>query len=71
MALLTHVTTRPVNAVPLASLGVAVSCHICPGAMLPVAGVTVTDATGMFVTVSAAVPVTPSLTAAIVVAPGA
>jgi len=38
--LLPHVTTRPVNALPLASCGVAVSCAVCPIATLTDAGLT-------------------------------
>src|SRR5690349_16052961 len=68
---LAHVTTRPESALPLASFGVAVSCWVCPGGRLTVAGLTVTDATGTVVTVIAAVPLLPSLVAVIVVAPGA
>src|SRR5437773_9331521 len=41
-----QVTTRPVNGLPLASLGVAVSCTVRPTATAPVPGVTVTAATG-------------------------
>jgi hypothetical protein len=50
-----HVTIRPLNGLPSASFGVAVSCTDCPTAMLAVAGVTATDATGTAVTVMAAV----------------
>ncbi len=41
-ALLTHAIARPLNELPLASLGVAVSCTFCPTAKLDVAGLTVT-----------------------------
>src|SRR5438094_4884174 len=41
-----QVMTRPVNGVPLASRGVAVSCTVCPCGTLPEAGLTVTAATG-------------------------
>src|SRR5207247_1159253 len=68
---LAHVTTRPVSVAPLASLGVAVSCPVCPTGMLAVAGVTVTDATGTTLTVTAAVPLCPSLVAVIVAEPAA
>jgi len=50
-----HVTVRPLNGLPSASIGVAVSCADCPTAMLAVAGVTATDATGTAATVMAAV----------------
>src|SRR5256884_1336940 len=64
-----QVTTRPVNGLPFASLGVAVSCTVLPTATPAVAGVTVTDATGTGVTVMAAVPFWPSLVAVIVAEP--
>ncbi len=67
--LLPHVTTRPVRAVPFASRGVAVSCTVAPCGTLADAGVTVTDATGTFDTVTNAVPLCPSLVAVIVAAP--
>src|SRR2546426_16593 len=54
-ALLAQVTTRPASGVPLASFGVAVSCTVCPTCTLAVAGLTVTDTTGTFTTVIAAV----------------
>jgi len=44
--LLAHVTTRPVSAVPAASLGVAVSCSVWPTGTVSRAGFTTTDATG-------------------------
>src|SRR5439155_17375716 len=56
--------------VPAESLGVAVSCTVCPTRMLAVAGVTCTDATGTLVTVSVAVALLPSLVAVIVAVPG-
>src|SRR5216117_415217 len=65
-ALLAHVTTRPDSGLPLASFGVAVSWTVCPTMMLAVAGLTVTEATGTTVTVTAAVPLCPSLVAVIV-----
>src|SRR5207244_2843247 len=71
VALLAHVTTRPVNGLPLASFGVAVSCTVWPAEMLAVAGVTVTDATGTTLTVTAAVPLCPSLVAVMVADPAA
>src|SRR6266511_1967922 len=45
-ALLAHVTTRAISALPIESLGVAVNCTVCPSGTLAVAGVTATDATG-------------------------
>src|SRR4029077_2295124 len=66
-----HVIVRPVNGLPFASFGVAVSCTVPPIATLAVAGVTVTDATGTGVTVMADVPVLPSLVAVIVAEPAA
>src|SRR5881409_1476237 len=64
-----QVTTRPVNGLPFASLGVAVSCNVLPTATLPDAGVTVTEATGTGVTVMDAVPLWPSLVPVIVAEP--
>src|SRR5207249_8317509 len=64
-----QVTTRPVNGLPLASRGVAVSCTVCPIATVPELGVTVTAATGATVTVTLAVPLCPSLVAVIVTGP--
>ena len=55
MLLLAQVTTRPASGVPLASLGVAVSCTVCPTGTLADAGLTVTEATGTVVMVTAAV----------------
>src|SRR5207249_3930673 len=69
--LLAQVTTRPVRTAPPASFGVAESCTVCPTCTLGAAGLTVTDATGTFVTVSAEVPFTPSLVAVIVAEPAA
>src|SRR5213078_1309227 len=66
-----QVTTRPVNGLPFASLGVAVSCTVCPIATVPELGVTVTAATGATVTVTLAVPLCPSLVAVIVTGPPA
>src|SRR3989442_6822606 len=43
--LLVHVTVRPVRVPPPKSLGVAVSCSVCPTRMLAVAGEIVTEAT--------------------------
>ena len=50
-----HVTTRPDSTPPLASLGVPVSCTVCPTCRLAVAGLTVTDATDTLDTVTTAV----------------
>src|SRR6266550_3310211 len=55
VASLTHVTTRPVNGLPFASWGVAVSCTVCPTGTLAEVGLTATAATGMLVIVTAAV----------------
>src|SRR5213593_1888735 len=43
---LAHVTVRPDSGLPAASLGVAVSCAVCPTASVADGGVTATDATG-------------------------
>src|SRR6266545_2388688 len=67
-ALLVHVTERPVNTFPLASLSVAVSCCVAPGFWLTVAGLSDTDATGA-ITVTFATPLSPSLVAVIVAEP--
>src|SRR5207302_4276116 len=64
--LVPHVTTRPLRAVPFACFGVAVNWVVAPTVRLAVAGLTVTDATGTFVTVRAAVPLCPSLVAVVV-----
>ena len=61
---LVHVTVRPVRVVPLASLSVAVSCTVPFVPMVADAGVTVTEATGVFL--AAAVTRSPDT-----VAPGA
>src|SRR6267378_3175747 len=68
-ALLDHVTTRPVSALPLPSFGVAVNCRAPPAHTLALAGVTATDATGTKVAVVAADPLFPSLVAVIVAEP--
>src|SRR6267378_759825 len=67
--LVAHVTTRPLSGLPLASFGVAVSCPVCPAITLTDAGLTATEATGTFVTVTVAVPLWPSLVAVIVAVP--
>src|SRR2546426_768750 len=69
--LVCHVTTRPLSGLPVASLGVAVSWTVPFTWMLAVAGVTASDATGMGVTVTADVPLVPSLVAMIVIGPPA
>src|SRR5437879_7512173 len=69
--LLAHVTVRPVSAVPAESFGVAVSCAVCPTVRLAVAGATATAATGIGVTVIAAVLLLPSLVAVMLAEPGA
>src|SRR2546422_7478028 len=48
-----QVMTRPVNGLPFASRGVAVSCTVCPTVRLAVPGVTVTEATGTVGTIFA------------------
>src|SRR2546428_10994194 len=48
-----QVMTRPVNGLPFASRGVAVSCTVCPCSTLTEAGVTVTAATGTVGTIFA------------------
>src|SRR6266702_775521 len=68
-ALLCHVTVRPLSGFPLASFGVAVSWTKPPTWMLEVAGATATDATGIWVTVTADVPFFPSLVAVMVTGP--
>src|SRR5205807_1364369 len=69
--LVVQVTVRPVSTLPLASLRVAVSCTVPPTYIFGVVGLTVTDATGTFATVTLAVPLCPSLVAVIVTAPAA
>src|SRR6266540_2609861 len=69
--LLVQLTARPARVLPLASFGVAVSCTVCPTRMLAVAGLTATEATGTGVTVTAALPLWPSLVAVIVAEPAA
>src|SRR5439155_26235340 len=64
-----HVIVRPVNGLPVASFGVAVSWTVPPVGTLAVAGATVTDATGTGVTVMDDVPLWPSLVAVIVAEP--
>src|SRR2546430_2668656 len=64
-----QLTTRPVSGLPFASFGVAVSCSVASTTILPVGGVTSTDATGMGVTVTADAPLFPSLVAVMVTGP--
>src|SRR6266516_2735425 len=64
-----QLTVRPASALPLASLGVAVSCTVCPVGTDAEAGVTATEATGTCTTVMADVPPCASLVAVIVAAP--
>src|SRR5207249_2965139 len=68
---LCQVTGRPLNRLPLASLGVAVNCTVCPTVTLGVAGLTATDATATVatVTVTVAAPLFPSLVAVIAADP--
>jgi len=56
---LAQAITRPLSTLPAASLGVAVSCTVPPTYMLGTVGLTVTDATGTFATVTLAVPLCP------------
>src|SRR6266699_3727705 len=67
--LLAQVIVRPVRTLPAESLVVAESWTVAPSSTLAVAGVSVTDATGTVATVTAAVPLCPSLAAVIVAAP--
>src|SRR6266480_3452548 len=55
--LLAHVTTRPVSVLPGESLVTALNCRVAPTGTLAVVGLTVTDATGVLVIVTAAVSV--------------
>src|SRR5437879_2019905 len=70
-ALDAQVTARPESTVPAASFSVVVSCTAAPMSTTAVAGLTVTDATGTFATVTLAVPLFPSLVAVIVADPAA
>jgi hypothetical protein len=70
-SLLVHVTVRPLSAFPCASRGTAVAWVVPPTAMVALPIDTLTLATGTGVTVTAAVPLTPSLVAVIVTEPGA
>src|SRR2546428_1436038 len=68
---LAHVTVRPASGVPFASSGVAVSWTVNPACTEGAGGLTITDATGTKITVTAAVPLWPSLVAVMVAAPAA
>src|SRR5207253_1363090 len=68
---LVHMMARPASTLPAASFGVAVSCAVPPTKTVAVAGLTTTEATGTVDTVTAAVPLWPSLVAVIVAAPTA
>src|SRR6266571_3441115 len=70
-SLVPHVTVRPVSVLPFASFSVAVSCSVMPTATLAGAGVTATESTGAGVTVTADVPLLPSLVAVMVTGPPA
>src|SRR5437667_11296930 len=67
--LVAQLMLRPLSAVPLASLGVAVSCTVAATSSAGAAGLTLTDPTGTGVTVTVAVPLFPSLVAVIVAVP--
>src|SRR2546426_983185 len=53
--LLAHVTVRPDSGFPVASLGVATSCTVCPTWIAAVAGLALTEATATVETVMLAV----------------
>src|SRR5437667_12752553 len=67
--LVAQLMLRPLSALPLASLGVAVSCTVAATSSAGAAGLTLTDAPGTGVTVTVAVPLFPSLVAVIVAVP--
>jgi hypothetical protein len=67
--LLAQVTTRPVSVLPAASFVAAESCCVAPAVMLADVGLTVTEATGTFVTVMEALLLVPSLVAVTVAEP--
>src|SRR5438093_1495935 len=50
--LLAHVTMRPVSGFPAASLVTAVSCRVAPTRIAATAGLTVTEATAAWMTVT-------------------
>src|SRR6266849_497916 len=64
-----QVIRRPVSGLPLASRGVAVSWPVCPTVRFRLLGVTLTDATGTWVTTTDAPPLFPSLVAVMVAVP--
>jgi hypothetical protein len=64
-----QVTTRPLSIPPFASWGVAVACVVPTAVIVLEASPTLTDATGAGVIVNAALPVFPSLVAAICAVP--
>src|SRR2546422_328879 len=70
-SLVTHVMVRPVSALPAASFGVAVSCSVVPTTTLAGGGVTSTGATVVRSTVTADLPLLPSLVAVTVTGPPA
>jgi len=70
VALELHVTVRPVSTLPFASFVVALNGCVAPAAIVAVAGLTATVATGTPVTVIAAVPLFPSLVAVMVAVTG-
>src|SRR6266513_2797104 len=67
--LLVHVMVRPLSGLPAESSAVALSCSVLPTATRPVAGLTLTVATGTTTTVAAALPLLPPLVAVIVAVP--
>ncbi len=69
VSLACQVIVRPVSGLPFASFRITLSCTVAFSTMLAVAGTTTTDATGIGVTVTAAVPFLPSLVAVIVAGP--
>jgi hypothetical protein len=68
---LDHITVRPDSGCPLAARACAVRVIVRPTTMVGCDGVMVTDATGIGVTVTSAVPVFPPLEPVIVTLPGA
>src|SRR2546421_1027888 len=69
VALLAKLIAAPSTGLPFASLAVATSCTIPYAGIVAVVGVTSTDATATVVTVTADVPLLPSLVAVIVTGP--
>jgi hypothetical protein len=65
-----QVMMRPVSTFPPASRAVAVACVVCASVIVDEASVTLTDATGTGETVTAEMPLWPSLVAVIVAEPG-